>query len=259
MASADFVAPLEEADRASAPAETAPVAATLPITLPDGLAEAPHRFSFHEVMRWLEAKYASQPRFGRSLRPAQDVVRLGQEPDVTHAPAALARIEPGQDGRRDRLLVHMFGLFGPDGPLPLYLTEMARERQRNHSDAALRRFLDLFHHRLLSLLHRAWADVRPTLSYDRPNEDLFGVWIGALIGLSTPGLRNRDAMPRTRHRRRRDFLRPKEAGSRQADRSAAAVYQAPPWPRLPVSCRRAGCAPSSCSVLFTGWQRHGAI
>jgi len=195
MAAADLVAPLQEAGRVSVAADAAPAAAAPASILPDGVAEAPHRFSFHEIMRWLEAKYAGQPRFGHSSRPAQDVIRLGQEPDVTHAPAALARIEPGQEGRRDRLLVQMFGLFGPDGPLPLYLTEMARERQRNHGDAALRRFLDLFHHRLLSLLHRAWADVRPTVSYDRPDEDLFGLWIGALIGLSTPGLRNRDAMP----------------------------------------------------------------
>ena len=37
--------------------------------------------------------------------------------------------------------------------------------------------------------------MRPTVSFDRPQEDRFGHYVGALIGLSTPGLRDRDAMP----------------------------------------------------------------
>jgi type VI secretion system protein ImpH len=163
--------------------------------LPPAVEEAPHRFGFHALLRLFEARNPSRPRLGRSLRPAQDTIRLGQEPSVTHTPASLAGLEPGQGGLPDRLLVHLFGLFGPDGPLPLHITEQARDRQRNAGDSTLRRFIDLFHHRTLSLFHRAWADVRPTVSFDRPAEDRFGHYTGALIGLSTEGLRDRDAMP----------------------------------------------------------------
>src|SRR5262249_2750331 len=74
-------------------------------------------------------------------------------------------------------------------------TEYARERRRNNADPAFQRFADLFHHRALSLFFRAWADVRPVVSYDRPSEDRFGNYLGALIGLSTPSLRDRDGMP----------------------------------------------------------------
>jgi type VI secretion system protein ImpH len=163
--------------------------------LPVAAQTAPHAFGFHALLRLFEAINRHRPRLGRSRRPAEDAIRLGQEPGVTHAPASLAGFEPGEDGRPDRLLVHMVGLFGPDGPLPLHITEMARDRQRNQGDATLRRFIDLFHQRTLSLFHRAWADVRPTVSFDRPEEDRFGEYTGALIGLSTPGLRDRDAMP----------------------------------------------------------------
>jgi type VI secretion system protein ImpH len=159
------------------------------------LRRAPQSFGFFAIMRLLEARYRDRPRFGRSVRPEQDPLRLGQEPSVTHAPASLADFEPGADGRAHRLLVHFFGLFGPDGPLPLHLTEFARDRRRNHGDATFQRFADLFHHRALSLFYRAWADVRPTVSFDRPDQDRFSDYIGALIGLSTPGLRGRDAMP----------------------------------------------------------------
>ena len=166
-----------------------------PAAFPAELARSPAAHGFFAAMRRLEALHAGRPRFGRSARPAQDALRLAQEPSVTHAPASLAAYEPGEDGRPDRLLVHFFGLFGPDGPLPLHLTEYARDRRRNHGDAAFGRFADLFHHRMLSLFYRAWADVRPAVSFDRPAEDRFAHYVGALIGLSTPGLRDRDAMP----------------------------------------------------------------
>jgi type VI secretion system protein ImpH len=163
--------------------------------LPDALRDTPHAFGFYALLRLFEARNADLPRLGRSVRPAQDALRLGQEPSVTHAPAAIAKLEPGDGDRPDRLLVYLFGLFGPDGPLPLHITEFARDRQRNHNDPTLRRFIDLFHHRTLSLFYRAWADARPTVSFDRPAQDRFGHYVGALIGLSTPRLRDRDAMP----------------------------------------------------------------
>src|SRR3954451_7375665 len=159
------------------------------------LATKPHEFEFYQVMRLLEALHRERPRFGRSARPSQDLLRLAQEPSVTHAPASLAGYEKGRDGRADRLLVHFFGLFGTDGPLPLHLTEYARDRGRNQGDPTFTRFVDLFHHRALSLFYRAWADVRPTVSFDRPEQDRFGEYMASLIGLGTLGLRNRDAMP----------------------------------------------------------------
>ena len=157
------------------------------------LAAAPWSWSFYQAMRRLEARHRDRPRFGRSARPAQDAVRLGQDPSVVFAPATLAAWEAGQGGRPDRLLVHFFGLFGPDGPL--HLTEYARDRRRNFRDPTFQRFADIFHHRALSLFYRAWANSRPTVSFDRPEQDRFALYVGALMGLGTEFVRHRDAMP----------------------------------------------------------------
>ena len=165
------------------------------VALPIRLAERPWEYGFYQAMRQLEAMHRDRPRLGRSVRPAQDAVRLAQEPSMMFAPATLAAWEAEEDGRPARLLVHFFGLFGPDGPLPLHLTEYARDRRRNFRDPTFQRFADLFHHRALSLLWRAWADSRPTVSFDRPEEDRFATYVGALIGLGTASLRGRDAMP----------------------------------------------------------------
>jgi type VI secretion system protein ImpH len=159
------------------------------------LIETPGRFSFFALMRLFEALHPDRPRYGQSIRPEQDLVRLGQEPSVVHAPAELANYEAGREARPDRLRVHFFGLFGPDGPLPLHLTEYARDRRRSFGDRTFQSFVDLFHHRTLSLFYRAWANSRPTVSFDRPDQDRFGFYVRALVGLGTPGLNDRDAMP----------------------------------------------------------------
>ena len=158
------------------------------------LAAEPHLFGFYAAMRRLEVAHDDRPRLGRSARPAQDAVRLGQEPGVTFAPATLAAWE-APAGLPPRLLVNFFGLFGPDGPLPLHLTEYARDRKRNARDPTFQRFADLFHHRALSLFWRAWADSRPTISFDRPREDRFSTYAGAVAGYGTEAQRGRDAMP----------------------------------------------------------------
>ncbi len=86
-------------------------------------------------------------------------------------------------------------MFGPSGALPLHMTEYARDRARNLGDMTLVRFVDLFHHRMLSLYYRAWAAAQPTVSFDRPSADRFSVNVASLFGLGMTTLRDRDGMP----------------------------------------------------------------
>lgn len=159
------------------------------------LQEAPYRFSFFQVLRELECLYRDQPRLGQTARPTDEPIRLAQKPSPVFAPATLADCLPGKNGSPPRLEVYFLGLFGPNGPLPLHLTEHARDRQRNAADSTFKGFADLFHHRLLVLFYRAWANARPTVSFDRPEFDRFAVYVGALFGQGMPAWRERDAMP----------------------------------------------------------------
>lgn len=159
------------------------------------LSQGPERFSFYHLLRALEAVHPDRPRFGRAPHPDSDPLRLAQEPTVTHPSAALAAFEAGDSETPHRLLVHFFGLFGTDGPLPLHLTEYARERRRNYNDPTFQRFADIFHHRAISLFYRAWADVRPTVAFDRPDQDRFADYVGSFIGVGMDVFRDRDAMP----------------------------------------------------------------
>lgn len=159
------------------------------------LAAEPHRFGFYPALRRIECAYRDRPRLGESSQPSDDPLRLTQEPSLAFAASSLARFEPRSARAEARLALHLFGLLGPNGPLPHHLTEYARDRMRNSGDDSLRRFLDLFHHRILSLFYRAWADAQPTVQHDRPDDDRFATWLGALIGIALPALRDRDGLP----------------------------------------------------------------
>ena len=159
------------------------------------LAREPWSYDFYQALRRTECLNPDKPRIGRALRPSDEPVRLGQEPSVAFAQSTLARAVPAGGERAPRLEVRFFGLLGPNGPMPLHITEYARSRLLHANDPTLARFLDVLQHRYLEMFYRAWADAQPTVSLDRPRQDRFGIWLGSLGGLGTPQVRQRDAFP----------------------------------------------------------------
>ncbi|MBX3623025.1 MAG: type VI secretion system baseplate subunit TssG [Rhizobacter sp.] len=157
------------------------------------LAAEPWSHDFFAVLREIENLSPDKPRLGKALRPSAEPIRLGQDPELDFAPAALMSFKP--DGARPRLGARFFGLFGPMGPLPLHITEYARDRLRNHADPTLARFADVFHHRALLLFYRAWAQSQPAVQADRPGDDQFAKWVSALFGQAPASLRAADTVP----------------------------------------------------------------
>lgn len=165
------------------------------LNVAEALAREPSAFDFFQALRLVECCNLPQPRIGCSARPEQDPVRLGQDPSLAFAPSTLASFEPASANGPARLACHFLGLFGPNGPLPLHLTEYATERRRHVHDTTLIAFADVFHHRMLSLFYRAWSLSRPTVSFDRPEQDWFARYLASLFGMGLPALCGRDAFP----------------------------------------------------------------
>jgi len=95
------------------------------------------------------------------------------------------------------MVVSFLGLTGPSGVLPQHYTTLLLSRVRG-KDFALRDFLDLFNHRLVSLFHRAWEKYRLPFSYERSRlesgaegADPVTTTLYCLVGLGTDGLRGR--------------------------------------------------------------------
>ena len=159
------------------------------------VAKEPYRYDFYQTLRRLECLYDQKPRWGTALRPVDEPVRLGQDPDLSFAPAPLASLEFGKDGAPPRLQVRLFGMLGPNGPLPIHLTEYVRHRLRHASDPTLSRFLDMLHHRFIALLYRAWAQAQPHVNRDRAGDDHYLSYVGTFIGIAPGSLRDRDTVP----------------------------------------------------------------
>lgn len=156
--------------------------------------ERPYQYDFFAVLRYLESLHKDKPRFGEGARPVDEPIRLTQEPSLAFAPSTLASFRAGRDSEPHRLTEYFFGLFGPHGPLPLHMTEYAKERELNADDPTFRRFADIFHHRLLLLFYRAVANASPAASLDRPSSRFDG-YVGSVFGIGSTDLRGRDAVP----------------------------------------------------------------
>ncbi|QQQ03710.1 type VI secretion system baseplate subunit TssG [Lysobacter enzymogenes] len=158
------------------------------------LRERPQDFELFEALRRIECAYPQHPRLGQAARPQDEPVRLGQRASLDFAPRSVDALDETGGGRAPRLRTFPLGLFGPQGALPLHLTEYAIERERMDQDPTLAAFADLFHHRMIALWYRSWADARPTVHADRPGQDRFGGHVDALVGVGQPALRERDAL-----------------------------------------------------------------
>jgi type VI secretion system protein ImpH len=143
-------------------------------------AEAPWRFGYTALMRYFSARYPEVPEVGQARLPGQEFFRLGQLPSLVFAPCEIADI----DLRREIPRIRLFGLgmLGPNGPLPLHFTEIAKDRLENRKDRTLVDFLDIFHHRFLTLFYRAWAQSQATAGLDRTGEERFSRYVAWLAG-----------------------------------------------------------------------------
>ncbi|MFM0647721.1 type VI secretion system baseplate subunit TssG [Paraburkholderia bryophila] len=159
------------------------------------VANAPHAYDLYALLRWLDARSGMPARLGHAIHPGDEPLRIGQQPSLVFAPATLASATPAIEGAPPRVSIFGFGLFGPNGPLPLHLTEYARDRARNHDDSALTAFADLFHHRLTLLFYRAWADAQATVSLDRGAGARFDAYVASLIHLGLPSQTPHGGLP----------------------------------------------------------------
>jgi len=82
------------------------------------LGDAPFRFDLFHALRRIDAAHPELPSLGRAARPNDEPVRVGQEPSLAFAPATIAGLGRARSGVPPKIVIHSFGLFGPNGPLP---------------------------------------------------------------------------------------------------------------------------------------------
>lgn len=162
------------------------------VSLADEWTAEPWRFDFFNVMRRLERENVGKPRIGDSATRSQDYVSLSQNPFLEFPASNLEAVTRDQAGHT-RIAARFLGMFGPQGALPLSTTDEAYHWLLERDDAFVR-FTDIFQHRFLQLFFRAWADARPVAQNDRPRDDRFRLYVGAVLGVGTTPYRGRDSL-----------------------------------------------------------------
>jgi type VI secretion system protein ImpH len=157
----------------------------------DHLIKNARQYSFFEAVRLLQALHPDAPKLGRQGPPERERIRLRPllslgfpTSDIESAELIGEHASGAHDAgapTRYRLDVTFLGLYGPSSPLPVHYTEdMVRHEE---DESLLRGFLDIFHHRLLSLLYRAWEKYRHSVQFDAAGNDYFSRRLPTLAGL----------------------------------------------------------------------------
>jgi type VI secretion system protein ImpH len=145
------------------------------------LRRVPTSFDFFQAVRMLERLRPGLSGVGEFVDPATEVVRFRVNPSIAFAPAEIESIELPEGGPAT-MTVNFFGLTGPAGVLPHSYSLLVQERLRAR-DGALSAFLDMFHHRMISLFYRAWQKNQVTVCHEKQKDDRLAEHLLDFVGL----------------------------------------------------------------------------
>ena len=165
-------------------------------TVKDTLFQEPYRFEFHQAIKLLEYLYPHAIPFGETVNPLDEVVTVKSRIYLESMASDIYSLEnvPLNSGIPTILNVNFMGIAGIQGPLPFPYTEMLIQRIRN-GDTSLKDFLDIFNHRLMSILHRIRKQYLISLNSYVPEKTEIAIGLKAFIGIGQQALENRLHVP----------------------------------------------------------------
>ncbi|MFC1889888.1 type VI secretion system baseplate subunit TssG [Thermodesulfobacteriota bacterium] len=158
-----------------------------------------HRFSFFQAVHLLERYCEDAAPVGFRGPAEKEAIRFRPyegfefpKGDIT----SINEIESEENRRRYLMTITFLGLYGTVSPLPsFYAEQILREC---NEDTSVRDFLDVFHHRILSLFYRCWTKYRYHIEFRPTGNDRTSSRMFSLIGLGDQGLRSALRVPAVR-------------------------------------------------------------
>jgi len=188
------------------------------IAVIDQLQQSPYDYEFFQAVRILEnavlrdESHCATAAVGGTTPPSREFLRFTTRTSMSFVSADIQRLraperepcdvdESAESARRQwEMEVGFTGLAGSQGVVPYYLTEIV-QRELKAKNTALVDFLDLFHHRHISLLYRAWKKYQLPVNFElsrlrqEREQDLFSQAIASIAGLGTNEMRYRLPLP----------------------------------------------------------------
>jgi len=141
------------------------------------------RFSFFQAVRLLQYGVPDAVPVGHQGPIDKEVIRFRPVLDMAFAASDVAGVKemPGSDGLpRYEVATTFLSIYGAVSPLPTYFTE---ELLAQDDESLQKEFLDLFHHRAISLFYRVWEKYRYTSRFTPDGADYFSRRFQMLLGI----------------------------------------------------------------------------
>lgn len=164
---------------------------TPPASLTEALLTQPHGFEFVEAVRLLER--LAQQAAGSGVQPSDDVVRFRASTALSFPGTEVEEVQPAEGDQPAEVVVSFLGLNGPSGVMPRFYSELVLQ-QAKRKNLALRDFLDIFNDRIIRNHLAAARKYRLPAVFElagKQRADAITALLLALVGLGTPGLRDR--------------------------------------------------------------------
>lgn len=167
----------------------------------------PDRAETASLVRWLSANACRMSFFQLVLlflRAQKEAVAPGGNGPLSDEPLRFAaallmgfaasdvesieKIPPrgeAEERQHYRMIVNFMGLYGPASPMPNHVTEELL--WQDPENRQVRDFLDIFNHRMISFVFRAWQKVRHYVQFEPDGSDRFTARALSLVGLGTEG------------------------------------------------------------------------
>ncbi|HEY2380027.1 MAG TPA: type VI secretion system baseplate subunit TssG [Terriglobia bacterium] len=149
-----------------------------------------HLFDFYQAVRLLEKLRPGSTPVGENVNPAAETARFKSRVTMSFPASDIDGIRAGKNGEPPEVIVNFMGIAGAFGPLPNPFVELLMEREAR-GDTGFRDFLDIFNHRLVSLMYRVRKTNRLGMEIKPPDEIPFARHLWSIAGLGMRSLRDR--------------------------------------------------------------------
>lgn len=145
------------------------------------------RYCFYQLVELIHHLSEVNPDGSLALSPAQEPIRFKSYAGLGFPASDVLSITRTANGGY-QLETSFLGLHGSQSPLPGYYLDPIAWEDAQHQQG-LKDFLDLFNHRLLTMLYHVWRKYRYYICYDSDGKDPFSAKVFSLVGLGNDAVR----------------------------------------------------------------------
>ncbi|MFN7662506.1 MAG: type VI secretion system baseplate subunit TssG [Alphaproteobacteria bacterium] len=151
-------------------------------SLKDALSQEAEQFEFHALVKVLERLNPKATPLGEGPIPDAEALRIKTHIGFEFPSTDIVSLQQQEDSPLE-VTTNFFNVAGIQGPLPPPYIQMVIERDRQ-KDTAFHSFLDIFNHRLTSILHRIRKKYWVGVSASPPENTFMGRILKSFLGLS---------------------------------------------------------------------------